>query len=432
MNKYLSWGRYFKYQAKEILPIIWRDEFSFEIVSHDCLVYGMGRSYGDSCLNDSGTLIPARGMNRLISWDEEKGILRCEAGVTLEEILNFSVPKGYFLPVTPGTKFVTVGGCIANDVHGKNHHKVGSFGNFIRGFGLLRSNGEYLTCTPQENKEYFNATIGGLGLTGIVTWVDLELKFAAPVIRLERIPFRGLEEFFKLSQEDDSEYSVAWMDCIDAWNPWGRGIYMKGEHSPETIPERKASPLDKAFVPFNFPSFLLNRYSCKAFNEVYYRLNESSERLVLQHYDPFFYPLDKLKGWNRIYGGKGFFQYQLLLPLGQEEAFAKIFKEIAKSGLGSFLVVLKKFGATPSPGMISFPSEGYTLTLDFSYRKEKTLPLLRRLTDIVNEGGGRLYPAKDSIMTPEDFKSYYARLPEFLQYKDPRFSSSFWRRVYPG
>ena len=428
MSQYQSWGRYFKYTPKAVRPIVWRDEFSWLGIEPHCLVYGLGRSYGDSCLNHKGVIIPSRGMNRLISWDEDKRTIRCEGGVSLEEILDFCIPKGCFLPVTPGTKFVTVGGAIANDVHGKNHHGAGTFGRYVKKFCLLRSNGEEIICSPDENQDMFRATIGGLGLTGIILWADIQLKYASSVMETENIPFVGLDEFFKLSdQSENYEYTVAWMDCINAWNKWGRGVFMRANHSAQDLDD-KPSEINLG-IPVDFPSWVLNRYSCKAFNELYYYANSHQEGTKLQPFEPFFYPLDKVHNWNKIYGGRGFFQYQLLVPLKEKAAFKEVFDVTAKSGLGSFLVVLKKFGDIKSPGMLSFPQQGYTLTLDFSHRPGKTMRALRSLTEIVKAANGRLYPAKDSIMTPKDFDQFYPEWYDFLQYKDPKFSSSFWRRV---
>ncbi|SMF78039.1 FAD-binding oxidoreductase [Pseudobacteriovorax antillogorgiicola] len=430
MSQFLSWGRYFPHKPSQIRPIAWRDEFTWLGVEPHCLAYGLGRSYGDSCLNHHGVLIPTRGLNRLIAWDDETNILRCEAGVSLGEVLEFAVPRGSFLPVSPGTKFVTVGGAIANDIHGKNHHSAGTFGRYVKAFGLLRSNGEELVCSPASNADLYRATIGGLGLTGLITWADIQLKYASPVMAVENVPFEGLDEFFNLCESSEHyEYTVAWMDCIDAWNRWGRGIFMRANHSPDELPNQSRKP--SLSVPFSLPSFVLNRYSCKAFNEAYYYANSLKQGTSLKPYEPYFYPLDMVHHWNRIYGSRGFFQYQLVVPLSEKEAFAEIFNVIAKSGLASFLVVLKKFGNLSSPGMMSFPMEGYTLTLDFSHRPGSTKATLKRLTDIVNEAHGRLYPAKDSVMTPEDFERYYPQWRQFSEYKDPKFSSSFWRRVAP-
>ena len=227
---------------------------------------------------------------------------------------TFALSKSCFLPVSPGTKFVTVGGAIANDIHGKNHGVAGTFGRYVKAFGLMRSDGQELVCSESENKELFHASIGGLGLTGLITWVDFQLKYASPVMECENVPFEGLSEFFELCESSDHfEYTVAWLDCIDAWNPAGRGIFMRANHSPQEIKMNKQGiPLS---VPFEMPSALLNRFSCKAFNEVYYRMNRRKEGKQLVPYEPYFYPLDQVHDWNRIYGPKGFFSISLWFHL---------------------------------------------------------------------------------------------------------------------
>lgn len=429
MSPYQSWGRYFKYQASALHSIPWRDEFSWLGVEAPVLAYGLGRSYGDSCLNQGGTLLLTRPMNHLMAWDEDTMILRVEAGVSLHEILDFAIPRGYFLPVMPGTKFVTVGGAIANDIHGKNHHVAGTFGVYVEGFNLLRSNGEQMYCSRDQNPEMYRATIGGLGLTGLISFADIKLKKASSTMEVEYLPFHGLQEFFDLSQNSMQwDYTVAWMDCINAWSPWGRGLFMRGVHSPHVLDQEQKSNLSLE-VPVDLPSWLLNRYSCKAFNELYYQVNRRRVGKFLSSYHSYFFPLDAVAHWNRIYGRRGFFQYQCVVPVGEVAAFHEVLEAIAGSGLASFLAVLKYFGAQTSPGMMSFPREGYTLTLDFAYRRGETISLLRRLTDIVNQAGGRLYPAKDSMMTPKDFAQYFPQWQDFATFKDPKFSSSFWRRV---
>ena len=395
------------------------------------LAYGNGRSYGDVGLNSAGTLLHTRGLDRFIAFDESNGRLVCEAGVLLSEILAVFVPRGWFLPVTPGTRYVTVGGAIANDVHSKNHHGAGAFGCHVRRFELLRSDGSRLLCSPDENPKWFAATIGGLGLTGLVTWVEMTLKPITGVgIAVRNRRFTGLDAFFELNAEAESqhEYTVAWIDCL-AKTP--RGIFMAGDHA-ET-PGFTGAPArgdGGPAVPFKPPISLINSLSLHAFNFAYYHRPVPAQGRV--HYAPFFYPLDGVRHWNRLYGRRGFFQYQFVVPQTERAALDEIFATIAASGQGSFLAVLKTFGELPSPGMLSFPKAGATLALDFPNHGEATLALFARLDAIVEAAGGRLYAAKDARMAGDFFQRSYPRLGEFAAYLDPRFASDFSRRVGIG
>jgi len=425
-----SWGR-FPRATQEVRAVRWRTD-PFPQVSGKVLPYGLGRSYGDSCLNDGGTLLAARGLSRFISFDPATGVLRCEAGVTLAEILDFAVPQGWFLPVTPGTKFVTLGGAIANDVHGKNHFADGTFGRHVRAFELLRSDGARLLCTPDKNSDHFRATIGGLGLTGLLTWAEVQLKrIHNPFIEAETIRFGGLEEFYELNaaSERDYLYTVAWIDILATGRNLGRGIYFRGNHAapiPGGMPTLRR-PLELA-VPVDAPGWVLNPTTVRAFNFVIYRKQLRNVKAGITTIDPFFYPLDTIHDWNRIYGKRGFLQWQCVVPMGSG-AIGPILAEIARSREGSFLVVLKTFGPLRSPGMLSFPRPGITLALDFRNRGEPTFSLLDRLDRIVRESGGAIYPAKDARMSADTFRRSFPKLDEFRPFVDPAFSSSFWRRV---
>lgn len=425
-----SWGR-FPRATHEVRAVQWRTD-SFPKVSGMVLPYGLGRSYGDSCLNDGGTLLAARSLSRFISFDPATGVLRCEAGVTLAEILDFAVPQGWFLSVTPGTKFVTLGGAIANDVHGKNHFADGTFGRHVRAFELLRSDGRRLLCTPGENADYYRATIGGLGLTGLLTWAEVQLKrIHNPFIEAEQIRFGGLEEFYEINaaSERDYVYTVAWIDTLATGRDLGRGIYFRGNHAapiPDGMPTLR-KPLELA-VPVDAPGWVLNPVTVRAFNFAIYRKQLRKVKAGLTTIDPFFYPLDAIHRWNRIYGKRGFLQWQCVVPMGSG-AIGPILAEIARSREGSFLVVLKTFGPLESPGMLSFPRPGITLALDFRNRGEVTFSLLDRLDRIVRESGGAIYPAKDARMSGETFRRSFPGLEGFRPFVDPAFSSSFWRRV---
>lgn len=419
-----SWGQLPAVPARD--ERWWNDRAAdLPLVEDNLLAYGNGRSYGDVGLNSGQTLLHTRGLDRFIAFDETSGVLTCESGVLLSEILNVFVPRGWFLPVTPGTRFVTVGGAIANDVHSKNHHGAGTFGCTVQRFELLRSDGSRQICSRTENADWFEATIGGLGLTGLITWAEIDLKRIAGVgIDVVNTRFSSLDEFFWLNAEAEAqcEYTVAWIDCL-ATTP--RGIFMAGDHAlGRGLAGTAKKPLQ---VPLTSPFSLINSLSLRAFNKAYY--NRPLPEKAIVHYAPFFYPLDGILHWNRLYGRQGFFQYQFVLPMAARAALDTILHDIAMSGQGSFLAVLKTFGSRPSPGLMSFPMPGVTLALDFPNHGAPTLALFERLDAIVAEAGGRLYPAKDARMGGELFRRSYPRLGEFLPFIDPKFSSDFARRV---
>ncbi|MGC2398203.1 MAG: FAD-binding oxidoreductase [Acidobacteriaceae bacterium] len=426
-----SWGRYPKHSA-DIYPLFWREDFPVSIPSGSkMLAVGMGRSYGDVCLLQHGTLLRTPHLDRLISFDSQTGRLRCEAGVSLAEILDFAVPRGWFLPVSPGTKYVTVGGAIANDIHGKNHHLAGTFGLHILCFELLRSDGTPVLCSPGENAEWYSATIGGMGLTGLITWAELQLRpIVSRRIRLRTTKFLGLEEFVALSQAaSNSEYTVAWIDCVARGRNFARGIFMQGDHD-ETLGPLIPLAKTKFALPFDLPAIALNRNSVGLFNSLYYHRQMSKQRSAVIDYEPFFYPLDRILQWNRLYGRQGLLQFQCVLPWeGGIAGTTRLLQAITASGLASFLAVIKAFGDVASPGTMSFPMPGITLALDFPIRREASFALLDRLADITAEFGGRMYPAKDACMSGEHFRQFYPQWEHWAAYIDPAFSSSFWQRV---
>ncbi len=388
------------------------------------LAYGNGRSYGDVGLNPGGTLLKLRGLDRFIAFDAETGVLTCEAGVLLADILDLVVPRGWFLAVTPGTRFVTVGGAIANDVHGKNHHAAGSFGDHVLSLELLRSDGSRLTCSREANPDWFAATIGGLGLTGVVTQATIRLRrIRGTAMAVRNTRFTGLDEFFARNAEAEKahEYAVAWIDCL-AQTP--RGVLMAGDHAEGDLPV----PRGAKRVPLTPPFSLINGLSLRAFNAAYYGKPWPAE--TRQHYLPYFYPLDAIHDWNRIYGKPGFYQYQCAVPPASARAsIGEMLDTIAASGQGSFLAVLKNFGARPAPGLLSFPMPGTTLALDFPNHGAPTLALFARLDAIVRAAGGRLYAAKDARMSGDFFRAAYPQWQDFSRFVDPKFSSGFWRRV---
>jgi FAD/FMN-containing dehydrogenase len=413
--------------------LTWRAEALPEIEGgRTMLARGLGRSYGDSCLNDGGVLLDATRLDHFIELDEAGARLRCEAGVSLAAVLDLIVPRGFFLPVSPGTKFVTVAGAVANDIHGKNHHRAGTFGRHVSRFELLRSDGRRLVCSPEENVELYRATIGGLGLTGLLTWVEFRLKrVRGERIDRESVRLANLDEFFTLAAESDArfEYTVAWIDCLARGRALGRGLFFRGDHCEapsRPVAKRRAS----VGLPFYAPGFVLAPWSIRTFNALYYRRQLSRVARRTVGFDPFFYPLDSVADWNRLYGRRGFLQYQFVIPhAAGRECLREMLGRIAASGEASFLAVLKVFGDVASPGMLSFPIPGVTLALDFPNRGRRTLDLLDELDRTVVAQGGRVYPAKDARMSPESFRRYFPGWREFSDWIDPRFSSSFWRRV---
>lgn len=432
-----SWGRYPRLRAN-LIPLNWTSDFPLSAAAAksgpapSMLPVGLGRSYGDVCLLEGGILLGSTGLSRLIAFNPETGVLRCEAGVSLADILDFAVPQGWFLTITPGTKYVTVGGAIANDIHGKNHHVAGTFGLYVPRFELVRSDGSRLECSPTENSDWYRATIGGLGLTGLITWAEIQLRpIVSRKIDFEGIKFVGIDEFITLSQAAaETEYTVSWIDCVAQGRNFARGIFMRGSHSnrPETL---RPSSKPRLRVPTEMPSGLLNRFTVGAFNSLYYHRQLSARKTAVIDYEPFFYPLDSVLGWNRIYGRRGLLQFQCLLTHenGGTSGMIEILRAITRSGLASFLAVIKVFGNIESPGMLSFPRPGITLALDFPVGREASFELLNRLAAITLEHGGRMYPAKDALMTPHQFQTFYPQWQNFAKFVDPAFSSAFWKRV---
>ena len=434
--KYQSWGRYPKVHDSLVETVYWQDDIpDLSQFDRPILAYGYGRSYGDSCLNNGGIMLDMRSMNRFIAFDDQKGLLRCEAGVSLADILAVIVPRGWFIPVSPGTKYVSMAGAIANDVHGKNHHSAGTFGCHVTQFELLRSDGTRMICSPTQNLEMFKATIGGLGLTGLILWGEIKLKkIDNPFIAVERIKFESLDEFWEIDAETGTRYAytVSWMDCFTSGTHVGRGHYFRGNNAtPEQAAGHKIREKLKLRIPLDIPSFLLNALTVRLCNEAVYRSQLPKKVSNVQYYEPFYYPLDAILDWNRAYGRSGFLQYQFVVP-GTDNCrdLKEILGEIRKAGvLLSFVNVFKRFGDIKSPGMLSFPRPGVTLALDIPFRGPPTLRFLDKLDSIVRHYGGAVYPAKDARMSAQSFQAFYPNWREFAQFIDPKFSSSFWRRV---
>jgi FAD/FMN-containing dehydrogenase len=430
-KRIFSWGRYPKTAHQYIHKPAWNDQVPQilkEAAPGSLLPYGLGRSYGDSCLNAGRELIDCHRLNRILGFDDSTGVIRCESGTSISDIIDVFLPKGWFLPVTPGTRFVTVGGAIANDVHGKNHHCAGTFGAHVRQIGLHRSNDGLVSCSSEENSDMLRATVGGLGLTGVIAWADIQLKrVASPWIDVESIPFQSLHAFLDISREsnDRFEYTVAWLDCFAGKNT--RGIFFRGNHAADR--GKKIRPTRGFKLPFALPAWILNRHSVRAFNTAYYKIHAARKSASVVLYDSFFYPLDSIRQWNLLYGKRGFLQYQCVIPEANVEAVEELLDRIAHSGMGSFLGVLKQFGSAPAAGMLSFARPGFTLALDFAMRGERTLRLMQELDEVVQQSGGAIYPAKDACMSPALFEASFPRWRGFIPYIDPKMSSSFWRRV---
>lgn len=381
---------------------------------------GNGRCYGDASLHSQ--IISTLNHNKALFFDTENGVFTCQSGMTLDRALEIIVPKGWFLPVTPGTKFITVGGAVASDVHGKNHHFEGSFSNHIFSFDLLDNNNQIITCSKNSHPELFETTCGGMGLTGIILNVTFQLKkIESAYIKQQSIKAKNLEELIELFEENQHvTYSVSWIDCLQKGKNKGRGLLNLGEHAKANELTKKAQkdpfvihPPTKFSMPMDLPSFSINKLTVKAFNTLYYNKQRSKVKEFVSHYDPFFYPLDAILEWNRVYGKKGFLQYQFVLPLEtSSRGLHLILDKIRAYGQASPLVVLKLFGKQDD--FISFPMEGYTLALDFPIRKG-LFEFLTLIDNIILDLGGRLYLTKDARMAPETFDKGYANAKAFKE-----------------
>jgi len=402
---------------------------------------GQGRSYGDASLNESGFVLLTERVNRLLEFDVINGILRAEAGATLADILDVIVPKGWFLPVTPGTKFVSLGGCVAADVHGKNHHHDGSFCDHVLSLELILADGSHVTCTPEVKSELFWATVGGMGLTGIIGEVTIKLSpIQSGYMIVQHHVAGNLEQLFNHFEDSaiDDRYTVAWIDSLATGKDLGRGILMCGHHAAhdELRPGFRDSckARHSHAIRFDFPEWMLNPLSISVFNALYYKREARKREPYLSVYDPYFYPLDAIENWNRMYGKRGFVQYQCVIPdAAAFEGIRNLLEELSGSRRPSFLAVLKRLGAQ-GKGLLSFPMAGYTLALDLPVRDEGLFALLNRLDQIVLQHSGRVYLAKDARLSAGSFRAMYPRYAEWLRIKnalDPenRFSSSLSRRL---
>lgn len=400
---------------------------------------GLGRSYGDAALNHDAGVISHLKLDRFLSFDPASGELEVEAGATLADVVEFAVPRGFFLPVTPGTRFVTVGGALASDVHGKNHHQDGTIANFVSCFTLLTAGGEALECSPANNAEVFWATMGGMGLTGAIVKATLRLRpIETGFVSVDYLKARDLDQALEAFAEDrDYQYSVAWVDCLASGRALGRSVLMRGNHARRAQLPPGAEPLAthaprQLTMPFDLPSFALNSLSVRAFNATYYARHPSVSGALVR-FEPFFWPLDSILEWNRMYGKRGFTQYQMAVPMeGGREALVEVLERIVKSRRASFLAVLKRFGAA-NAGPLSFPIPGYTLSLDIP-AASGLADFLHDLDQVVLRHGGRVYLAKDATLQRESFARMYPRAAEWRRVKqrlDPQglLSSSQARRL---
>lgn len=413
--KISGWGRYPVIDS-DIIHYHSEDSLFKSVDKHEPIIaHGFGRSYGDSALSES--IVKMRPAKRMLQFDQVSGRLTCEGGVLLSEILNTFLPRGWFLEVSPGTKFVTVGGAIASDVHGKNHHQTGAFSESVSEFSLMLPNGSVKTCSRSENKELFHATCGGMGLTGIILKATIKLQqvqsssISQQVIKTAslRETFQAFERFY------DEPYSVAWLDCTAAGDSLGRGLLNVGHFNDDG--DFNYKPPGKLEVPIAFPSFIINNGSIKLFNQFYYNKKFKKVSNSKVSVDSFFYPLDKLKNWNRLYGQKGPLQYQFVLPKENSfEGIQEILTYLQRKNVYSPLAVLKLFGKQ-NKNLLSFPMEGYTLALDFKV-DDKTLSLLNDLDKKITEWGGRIYLAKDARMSEEVFDSGYPKADKFRSIRE--------------
>tara|TARA_B110000858_G_scaffold77483_1_gene89802 strand:- start:40994 stop:42319 length:1326 start_codon:yes stop_codon:yes gene_type:complete len=428
----MGWGRYPKITAELIQPAdsqAVQKFISAQKKSASCISHGSGRSYGDSALAEQ--LVSSRFLDNFLELDEQQKILRCGAGVILGDILKVCIPHGLFLPVLPGTKAVSLGGAIAADVHGKNHHLDGSFCTHVKSIDMVLASGKFLTCSELENAELFRATCGGMGLTGVIVEASLSLdSISSSRIEQRSLVANNLRECFEHIEDNAaSKYSVAWLDCLATAKNLGRSILYLGEHASSKNKKAESRHRERSSlgVPFSTPSFLLNKTTMSLFNAGYFGLQKRKNSSTTLDYDNYFFPLDSISNWNRLYGSNGFLQYQFVIPSdGALEGITSILEKVSEKGKGSFLTVLKKFGEA-NENLLSFPKSGYTLTLDF--KNEPTLfPLLEELDRIVLAHDGRLYLAKDARMSEDVFKASYPNWEKFMATKikyDPsnRFAS---------
>ncbi len=421
-----GWGRHLRAHGRIVKPAQ-TAEIPSLIATEPLLARGQGRSYGNAALLTDGLVLLTEKLRDVAAFAETTGLLRAEAGLTLAAILREFVPRGWFPTVTPGTKFVSLGGCVAADVHGKNHHHAGTFGAHLEEIELFTANGELVRASPRERPELFWATVGGMGLTGVISTVTLQLRrIASAFVTVQHHRATDLAESLALLNDTtrDDEYSVAWIDCLARGRKLGRSIMMRGHHAtPDELPRRwhdaPLQPHRAAWLraPSVFPAWPLNQWTVAAFNEFYYRWQGRRVEPFVTHYDNYFYPLDAIENWNYLYGRRGFVQYQCVVPPETaHQSLQRLLEELSRSRRPSFLAVLKRFGPE-GQGLLSFPRTGYTLALDLPVHDDGLFALLERLDEIVLHAGGRIYLAKDTRLRAATFRAMYPRLAEWQRIK---------------
>jgi decaprenylphospho-beta-D-ribofuranose 2-oxidase len=444
MMEISGWGHYPRGRSTVLRPE--RIKEAVPPAEGSMIARGQGRSYGNAAMSSGGLVMLTERLNRFLSFDESSGVLRAEAGATIADVLETFIPRGWFPAVTPGTKFVSLGGCVAADVHGKNHHRVGTLGNHVVEIELVLANGERRRCSPQEDSELFWATVGGMGLTGIITEVSLQLiPIETAYVVVQRHQARNLEESLALFEDErsDDEYSVAWLDCVASGSRFGRSVLTRGHHAKVSeLPSSRKRPLEpkpspQRSLPFDFPGWFLKPWSVSLFNQLYYFAQGLRKKPFVTTCESYFFPLDRLGNWNRMYGKRGFVQYQCVVPAAQARSGLQlVLEEVSRSGRGSFLTVLKRLGGE-GPGLLSFPTQGYTLTLDLPVSDPGLFPFLDRLDEIVVDHGGRVYLAKDTRVKAETFRTMYPRFGEWQRIKatidrSNRFDSDLARMLAMG
>ncbi|MFK7872371.1 MAG: FAD-binding oxidoreductase [Oligoflexales bacterium] len=423
----LSWGRLWRKKVAMLSPM-WRDTLVQDLEACEgYLPHGLGRSYGDVGFNSHGTTIDMTRLKRLLRFDFKKGVIVAEAGMSLAELIPIATSYGWFPPVVPGTAMVTLGGAIANDIHGKNHHVQGSFGHHVMRFELMRSNSkgfDFVTCSPDENSDLFYATIGGLGMTGVITTIQLQLIPGGSFVKSEKSWFQNQDEFHAIQSKMDRKYdqTVSWVNvhaCCE-------GVVIAGSLAGHG---RVEFPKPRGTIPDVFPTWCMNRLTMKTMNNVYGYLQKKSTGKKRLSIPQFFFPLDRINHWNRVYGKKGFYQYQFVVPLESKEILWNMIEQISTFSPGASLGVLKAFGDKRSLGIMSFPRQGWTLAVDFPYCGQNLFRFLNQLDQKVLDAGGRVYLAKDARIQPKTAESMYPQFQKWQSLWDEKCSSDFVRRM---
>lgn len=433
-HNYFSWGRLKRASAPQVIKPNNYEDLLKNLKKHrklgKVLPIGLMRSYGDSCLIKEGLLLDMTEFKKINSFDEKSGLINVQAGISLDELLKFIVPKGWFIPTSPGTKYVTIGGAIANDIHGKNHHKFGSFCNSVKKIKVLSAEGK-LQFLEDPDDEMFKATCGGLGLTGLILEAEIELaEIKSSYLNVETIKFNNLKEFFEIEKQsiENYEFTVSWIDLTNESKYFGRGLFQRANWADDKDLTPHSS--FKIPIPFGVGFNLVSKKLMKLFNFLYFSKNLKKKTKEKTHYGTFFYPLDVLRGWNKLYGKNGFSQYQFVLPEENSKTGLDEILEVLKNDkFMPRLCVLKTFGKIPSLGHLSFPLKGTTLAMDFPVNIKKNKNLYSKLDEIVIKNGGRIYPAKDSFMNSKTFQSSYKNFHKFKKFKDTHISSDLWERV---